>query len=145
MTDFSAYELLHRTRRGGPRETPDIERFSDRYTKGDLPDYQMSALLMAVAINGMTSQEMATLTKSMLRSGEQWHLRDQYDFIADKHSTGGVGDKVSLVLSPWVAACGIKIGMLSGRGLGHTGGTLDKLEAIPRFNARLSRKDFERS
>ncbi|HEY3056617.1 MAG TPA: thymidine phosphorylase, partial [Thermoanaerobaculia bacterium] len=72
-------------------------------------------------------------------------LRDQYDFIADKHSTGGVGDKVSLVLSPWVAACGIKIGMLSGRGLGHTGGTLDKLEAIPRFNARLSRKDFERA
>ncbi len=73
------------------------------------------------------------------------HLRDQYDFIADKHSTGGVGDKVSLVLSPWVAACGIKIGMLSGRGLGHTGGTLDKLEAIPRFNARLSRKEFERA
>jgi pyrimidine-nucleoside phosphorylase len=88
---------------------------------------------------------MATLTQAMLRSGEQWHLRDQYDFFADKHSTGGVGDKVSLVLSPWVAACGIKIGMLSGRGLGHTGGTLDKLEAIPRFNARLSRKDFERA
>src|SRR5438552_11363343 len=105
----------------------------------------MSALLMAVAINGMTPAEMATLTQAMLRSGEQWHLRDQYDFIADKHSTGGVGDKVSLVLSPWVAACGIKIGMLSGRGLGHTGGTLDKLEAIPRFNARLSRAEFERS
>src|SRR6266545_1267867 len=105
----------------------------------------MSALLMAVAINGMTAEEMATLTQAMLRSGEQWHLRDEYDFIADKHSTGGVGDKVSLVLSPWVAACGIKIGMLSGRGLGHTGGTLDKLEAIPRFNARLSRKEFERA
>jgi pyrimidine-nucleoside phosphorylase len=144
MTDFSAYEILNRKRRGGPLETREIETFIDRYTKGDLPDYQMSALLMAIAINGMTSQEMATLTQSMLRSGEQWHLRDQYDFIADKHSTGGVGDKVSLVLSPWVAACGVPVGMLSGRGLGHTGGTLDKLEAIPRFNARLSRKDFER-
>ena len=104
----------------------------------------MSALLMAIAINGMTAEEMATLTQAMLRSGEQWHLRDSYDFIADKHSTGGVGDKVSLVLSPWVAACGVQIGMLSGRGLGHTGGTLDKLEAIPGFNARLSREEFER-
>jgi pyrimidine-nucleoside phosphorylase len=145
MPEFSVYELLNRKRRGGPLEPREIETFIDRYTRGDIPDYQMSAMLMAVAINGMTAAEMATLTQAMLRSGEQWHLRDQYDFIADKHSTGGVGDKVSLVLSPWVAACGIKIGMLSGRGLGHTGGTLDKLEAIPRFNARLSRKEFERS
>jgi pyrimidine-nucleoside phosphorylase len=144
MTDISVYELLNRKRRGGALEPHEVEIFIDRYTRGDIPDYQMSALLMAVAINGMTAPEMATLTQAMLRSGEQWHLRDQYDFIADKHSTGGVGDKVSLVLSPWVAACGIKIGMLSGRGLGHTGGTLDKLEAIPRFNARLSRKEFER-
>src|SRR5207244_7730952 len=79
-----------------------------------------------------------------LGCGEPVPRADRYDFSADKHSTGGVGDKVSLVLSPWVAACGIKIGMLSGRGLGHTGGTLDKLEAIPRFNARLSREEFER-
>jgi len=144
MTDISVYELLNRKRRGGALEPHEVEIFIDRYTRGDIPDYQMSALLMAVAINGMTASEMATLTQAMLRSGEQWHLRDQYDFIADKHSTGGVGDKVSLVLSPWVAACGIKVGMLSGRGLGHTGGTLDKLEAIPHFNARLSRKEFER-
>ncbi len=143
MTEFSAYEILNRKRRGAPLEAREIETFIDRYTRGETPDYQMSALLMAIAINGMTAAEMATLTQSMLRSGEQWHLRDQYDFFADKHSTGGVGDKVSLVLSPWVAACGIRIGMLSGRGLGHTGGTLDKLEAIPRFNARLSRKEFE--
>jgi pyrimidine-nucleoside phosphorylase len=144
MAELNVYEVLNRKRRGAPLETREIELFVDRYTSGEIPDYQMSALLMAIAINGMTTAEMATLTQAMLRSGEQWHLRDHYDFVADKHSTGGVGDKVSLVLSPWVAACGIKIGMLSGRGLGHTGGTLDKLEAIPGFNARLSRADFER-
>jgi pyrimidine-nucleoside phosphorylase len=144
MSDYSVYELLNRKRRGAPLDPREIEFFIDGYTRGTIPDYQMSALLMAIAINGMTGLEMATLTQAMLRSGEQWHLRDSYDFIADKHSTGGVGDKVSLVLSPWVAACGVKIGMLSGRGLGHTGGTLDKLEAIPRFNARLTRQEFER-
>jgi pyrimidine-nucleoside phosphorylase len=144
MADLNVYEVLNRKRRGAPLEAREVEMFIDRFTNGDIPDYQMSALLMAIAINGMTSAEMATLTQAMLRSGEQWHLRDRYDFIADKHSTGGVGDKVSLVLSPWVAACGVKIGMLSGRGLGHTGGTLDKLEAIPRFNARLTRDEFER-
>ncbi|HEX6087925.1 MAG TPA: thymidine phosphorylase [Thermoanaerobaculia bacterium] len=144
MAGYSVYELLNKKRRGGPLDTREIEFFIDGFTRGTIPEYQMSALLMAVAINGMTAEEMATLTQAMLRSGEQWHLRDSYDFIADKHSTGGVGDKVSLVLSPWVAACGVQIGMLSGRGLGHTGGTLDKLEAIPRFNARLSRDEFER-
>ena len=144
MSELSVYEVLNRKRRGEALTSAEIEEVIKRYTAGNIPDYQISALLMAIAINGMDAQEMATLTQSMLRSGEQWHLRDQYDFIADKHSTGGVGDKVSLVLSPWVAACGIKIGMLSGRGLGHTGGTLDKLEAIPGFNARLSRKEFER-
>ena len=144
MSQLSVYEVLNRKRRGEALQSGEIEEFINRYTAGNIPDYQMSALLMAVAINGMSAQEMATLTQAMLRSGEQWHLREQYDFIADKHSTGGVGDKVSLVLSPWVAACGIKIGMLSGRGLGHTGGTLDKLEAISGFNARLSRKEFER-
>ncbi len=144
VSELSVYEVLNRKRRGEALEPGIIEEFIKRYTSGSVPDYQMSALLMAIAINGMSGVEMATLTQAMLRSGEQWHLRDQYDFIADKHSTGGVGDKVSLVLSPWVAACGVKIGMLSGRGLGHTGGTLDKLEAISGFNARLSRKDFER-
>src|SRR5260370_1087087 len=144
MSELNVYELLNRRRRAAPLQPREIEAFVDRYTRGEIPDYQMSGLLMAVAINGMTASEMATMTQAMLRSGEQWHLRDQYDFIADKHSTGGVGDKVSLVLTPWVAACGVKIGMLSGRGLGHTGGTLDKLEAIPGFNARLTRQEFER-
>jgi pyrimidine-nucleoside phosphorylase len=142
---MNVYELLNKKRRGNPLEPREIEFFIEGFTRGAIPEYQMSALLMAIAINGMTAEEMATLTQAMLRSGEQWHLRDSYDFIADKHSTGGVGDKVSLVLSPWVAACGVQIGMLSGRGLGHTGGTLDKLEAIPGFNARLSREEFERS
>ncbi|HEX8151595.1 MAG TPA: thymidine phosphorylase [Thermoanaerobaculia bacterium] len=141
----SVYELLNRKRRNEPLEPSEIEFFVDGYTRESIPDYQMSALLMAIAIHGMTPLEMATLTQAMLRSGEQWNLRNEYDFIADKHSTGGVGDKVSLVLSPWVAACGIKIGMLSGRGLGHTGGTLDKLEAIPGFNARCSREEFDRA
>ena len=145
MSELNVYEVLNRKRRGAPLETREIELFIERYTRGEIPDYQMSALLMAIAINGMTAEEMATLTQAMLRSGDQWHLRSEYDFIADKHSTGGVGDKVSLVLSPWVAACGISIGMLSGRGLGHTGGTLDKLEAIPGFNARLSREQFDQS
>src|SRR5438105_14168605 len=145
MPEFSVYEILNRKRRGAPLDSREIELFIERYTRGDIPDYQMSAMLMGIAINGMTGSEMATLTQAMLRSGEQWHLRDQYDITPDNHATRGVGDKVSLVRSPWVAACGIKIGMLSGRGLGHTGGTLDKLEAIPRFNARLSRKEFERS
>jgi pyrimidine-nucleoside phosphorylase len=145
MSELNVYEVLNRKRRGAPLEQREIELFIERYTRGEIPDYQMSALLMAIAINGMTAEEMATLTQAMLRSGDEWHLRSEYDFIADKHSTGGVGDKVSLVLSPWVAACGIKIGMLSGRGLGHTGGTLDKLEAIPGFNARLSRAQFDQS
>jgi pyrimidine-nucleoside phosphorylase len=145
MAELNVYEVLNRKRRGAPLESREIELFIERYTRGEIPDYQMSALLMAIAINGMTAEEMATLTQAMLRSGDQWHLRSEYDFIADKHSTGGVGDKVSLVLSPWVAACGISIGMLSGRGLGHTGGTLDKLEAIPGFNARMSRQQFDQS
>jgi pyrimidine-nucleoside phosphorylase len=144
MADYSVYELLNKKRRGAPLEQREIEFFVEGFTRGSIPEYQMSALLMAIAINGMIAEEMATLTQAMLRSGEQWALRNEYDFIADKHSTGGVGDKVSLVLSPWVAACDVKIGMLSGRGLGHTGGTLDKLEAIPGFNARLSRAEFDR-
>src|ERR1043166_1449855 len=142
---MNVYELLNTKRRNQPLKPAEIEFFIEGYTQGAIPDYQISALLMAIAIHGMTDEEMATLTQAMLRSGEQWNLRDSYDFFGDKHSTGGVGDKVSLVLSPWVAACGIKVGMLSGRGLGHTGGTLDKLEAIPRFNARLSRQELDRA
>ncbi len=144
MADFSPYEFLNSKRRGDRLAEGDIRRFIQLFTAEELPDYQMSAFLMAVAIRGMDAGEMATLTQSMLDSGESWALRDRFDYIVDKHSTGGVGDKVSIVLTPWVASCGVKVGMLSGRGLGHTGGTLDKLEAIPGFNARLSRDEFER-
>lgn len=143
MVAFSPYEILNRKRRGETLDAGEIAKFIDRFTAGEIPDYQMSALLMAIAIQGATSDETIELTRTMLASGETWQISDRFDFIADKHSTGGVGDKVSLVLAPWVAACGVKVGMLSGRGLGHTGGTLDKLDSIPGFRARLSRDEFE--
>src|SRR3954452_4786905 len=114
MSELNVYEVLNRKRRGAPLDTREIELFIERYIRGEIHDDQMSALLMAIAINGMTVEEMATLTQAMLRSGDQWHLRTEHDFIAAKHSTGGVAAQVSLVLSPWVAACGIPIGMLSG-------------------------------
>lgn len=141
---FSVYESLSKKRRGEALSDFEIESFISGFTSGEIPDYQMSALLMAIAIRGMEPRETATLVQSMLRSGEQWNLRERYDFVGDKHSTGGVGDKISLALAPWVAACGVKVAMLSGRGLGHTGGTLDKLDSIAGFNARLSRDEIDR-
>src|SRR5258708_34254863 len=119
MSELNVYELLNRKRRGAPLQPREIEAFVERYTRGEIPDYQMSALLMAIAINGMTGEEMATLTQAMLRSGEQWHLRDSYDFIADKHSTGGRGGKGCPWASPWVAAGGLTVGIVSSRGLGR--------------------------
>jgi pyrimidine-nucleoside phosphorylase len=144
MSPISTYDFLNRKRRGQPLDPEAIADFIAAYLRGDVADYQMTAFLMAVAIHGMNKDELAALTQSMTGSGEQWKLRDRFDFIGDKHSTGGVGDKVSIVLTPWVAACGVKVAMLSGRGLGHTGGTLDKLDAIPGFQARLSREEIER-
>jgi pyrimidine-nucleoside phosphorylase len=144
MSPISTYDFLNRKRRGEPLDPEAIADFIAAYLRGDVADYQMTAFLMAVAIHGMDKPELAALTRAMTGSGEQWKLRDRFDFIGDKHSTGGVGDKVSIVLTPWVAACGVKVAMLSGRGLGHTGGTLDKLDAIPGFQARLSREEIER-
>ena len=140
---FTPYEVLTKKRVGEALTAEEIRWFIERFTANEIADYQMTAFLMAVAIRGMTPPEITALTQSMLESGEQWKLRDRFDFIADKHSSGGVGDKVSLTLTPWVAATGVKIAMLSGRGLGHTGGTLDKLDAIAGFNARLSRRQIE--
>lgn len=112
-------------------------------TSGAITDEQAAALLMAICCRGMTTAETAALTFAMMRSGDTWDL-SRHGFVADKHSTGGVGDKSTLVLAPLLAAVGVKAGMMSGRGLGHTGGTLDKLEAIPGFKTALPRQDFDR-
>lgn len=139
---FLAVEIIKKKRRGLALTTEEIDFFIQNYTLGKLPDYQMSALLMAIFFNGMTDIETNSLTKSMLNSGITIDLKSIEGFKVDKHSTGGVGDKTSLILGPIVAAAGIPVPMISGRGLGHTGGTLDKLESIPGFNTQLSLEQF---
>jgi pyrimidine-nucleoside phosphorylase/thymidine phosphorylase len=122
----------------------EIHFFVDRYAKGDVPDYQASALTMAIYLNGMTVSETVAMTNEMLYSGDVLDWSSLPGKKVDKHSTGGVGDKTSLILAPIVAAAGVYVPMISGRGLGHTGGTLDKLESIPGFNVRLSAEQFEK-
>lgn len=131
------------TKRNGKALTDDqLQYFIDGVVSGTIPDYQISALLMAIYFQGMTSEEQASLTMKMMRSGERLDLSKIPGIKVDKHSTGGVGDKVSLPLAAMVAATGIPVPMISGRGLGHTGGTLDKLEAIPGFRVELSEEEF---
>ncbi len=132
-----------RKRDGEELTEGEISDFVRGVTEGTVPDEQAAALLMAICCRGMTTAETAALTFAMMRSGETWDL-SAHGFVADKHSTGGVGDKVTIVLAPLLAAVGVKAGMMSGRGLGHTGGTLDKLEAIPGFRTALSREEFDR-
>ncbi len=130
--------LIERKRDGGALTPEQWSALVAAYTDGRVPDYQMSALLMAVVLRGLERQELAALTDAMLASGQRLAFDSWSTPRVDKHSTGGVGDKVSLVLAPLVAACGVAVPMMSGRGLGHTGGTLDKLEAIPGFRTALS-------
>jgi len=130
-------------RDGGELSEGEIAAFVSGVTDGTITDEQAAAFLMAVCCRGMTTAESAALTFAMMKSGETWDL-SRHGFVADKHSTGGVGDKATLVLAPLLAAVGVKAGMMSGRGLGHTGGTLDKLEAIPGFKTALPKADFDR-
>jgi pyrimidine-nucleoside phosphorylase len=132
-----------RKRDGAELDAGEISAFVEGVTRGEIPDEQAAAFLMAICCRGMTTAETAVLTFSMMKSGETWDL-SRHGFVADKHSTGGVGDKATLVLAPLLAAVGVKAGMMSGRGLGHTGGTLDKLEAIPGFKTALPKADFDR-
>jgi pyrimidine-nucleoside phosphorylase len=137
-------ELIERKRDGGKLTSPEIGWLIENYTAGSITDYQMSALLMAIFIRGLDQDELAAWTDAMLNSGDVLELSDIEAPKLDKHSTGGVGDKVSIPLAPMVAACGIAVPMMSGRGLGHTGGTLDKLETIPGFTTNLDPDTFRR-
>ena len=141
---FRAIDVIRKKRDGRELSREEIASLVSTYTRGDIPDYQVSAWLMAVVLRGMTRAETAALTDAMLHSGEVLDLSFLAAKKVDKHSTGGVGDKTSLVLAPLAAAAGVAVPMISGRGLGHTGGTLDKLEAIPGFNVNLSVSQFRR-
>jgi len=141
---FRAVDVIRKKRDGIELSQAEIEGLVSAYTNADIPDYQVSAWLMAVVLKGMTRPETAALTDAMLHSGDVLDLSSLPAKKVDKHSTGGVGDKTSLVLAPLAAAAGVSVPMISGRGLGHTGGTLDKLEAIPGFNVNLPLADFRR-
>ena len=139
-----AYEVIKKKRDRGTLSPDEIEFVVDGFTNGTIPDYQMAALLMAIVLNGLDAKELAAWATAMLHSGTVLDLSSIPGVKVDKHSTGGVGDKISLPLAPLVAACGVRVPMVSGRGLGHTGGTLDKLQSIPGFRVDLSTEDYRR-
>ena len=135
-------DIIIKKKQGGILTKEEIHFIIDGYVKGIIPDYQVSALLMAICFNGLNNEEQTNLTMEMLNSGEKIDLSTIDGICVDKHSTGGVGDKTTLVVAPVVAACGLKIAKMSGRGLGHTGGTLDKLESIPGFTISVEPEKF---
>ena len=137
-----AYEIIMKKRNGQPLTDEEIKYMVNGYTEDHIPDYQMAAWMMSVFIQGMNSEEVTALTQAMLESGGTIDLSSIGKTTVDKHSTGGVGDKVSLVLAPLVASLGVPVPMMSGRGLGHTGGTLDKLESIPGYRVDLTEEEF---
>jgi len=141
---MQAVELIRKKRDGNALSTTESNWLVDQYTHDQIPDYQMSAWLMAVYWRGMNARETSDLTLAMMHSGEELHIRDIVSPVVDKHSTGGVGDKVTLAVAPLVAACGVAVGKMTGRGLGHTGGTVDKLESVQGFRSALSRAEFVR-
>ena len=136
------YDIIDRKKNGEELTKSEIEYFVGGFTRGEIPDYQASALLMAIWFCGMNDRELADLTLSMAHSGDMINLDAVDGFTVDKHSTGGVGDKTTLIVAPAVAACGGKVAKMSGRGLGFTGGTIDKLESIPGFNTSVGEKKF---
>jgi len=137
-----AVDIIRKKRDGDALDRAEIDSFVTGATDGSWPDYQLSALLMAIVLKGMSDEETAWLTEAMARSGARFDLQSLAGQKVDKHSTGGVGDKTSLVLAPLAAACGVVVPMMSGRGLGHTGGTLDKLESIPGFRVDCSAREI---
>ncbi|RME07748.1 MAG: thymidine phosphorylase [Anaerolineae bacterium] len=139
-----AVDIIIKKRDGGELSREEIDFFIQGYTRGEIPDYQAAAWAMAVLLRGMTPRETTDLTLAMIASGDQLDLSDVVPLAVDKHSTGGVGDKTTLVVEPLVSACGVPMGKMSGRGLGFTGGTLDKMESIPGFNCNLSEEQFLR-
>ena len=136
------YDLIMKKKQGKALTEQEISFIVDGYTKDSIPDYQMSAFLMAVCLQGMTDEETAALTMAMANSGDMLDLSQIEGKKADKHSTGGVGDKTSLIIGPMVAALGVPVAKMSGRGLGHTGGTIDKLESFPGFSVSISNEQF---
>ena len=136
------YDIIKKKRDGGELSTEEINFFIDGYVKGDIPDYQASAFTMAVFFSGMNPRETTDLTIAMAKSGDMLDLTVLGDKTVDKHSTGGVGDKVTLVVAPIAATLGCTVAKMSGRGLGHTGGTVDKLESIPGFKVELPADEF---
>ena len=139
---MNMYDIITKKKHGGELTADELSYIIDGYVAGEIPDYQVAALLMAICLRGMTIAETTALTKIMAASGDRVDLSAIVGHKIDKHSTGGVGDKTTLIVSPIVAACGCKAPKMSGRGLGHTGGTIDKLESIPGFRTNLSQDEF---